>query len=110
MARTAGLRILTLVLQGWPEIQAVNFRGSMGNSFQMGLWNPQNEKHRWRRFPYLKKKQHHHHHYQHHHHKHRPSKDFQHLQQNTNDESDTDTSANDFDSSDSDDEVCTWPP
>ena len=100
MARTAGLRILTLVLQGWPEIQAVNFRGSTGNSFQMGLWNLQNERHRWRRFPYLKKKQHHHHHYQHHHH----------LQQNMNDESDTDMSANVFDSSDSDDEVCTWPP
>ena len=98
MARTAGLRILTLVLQGWPEIQAVNFRGSTGNSFQMGLWNLQNERHRWRRFPYLKKKQHHH------------SKDFQHLQQNMNDESDTDMSANVFDSSDSDDEVCTWPP
>ena len=37
MPRTTGLRILTLVLQGGPEIQAVNFRGSMGNSFQMGL-------------------------------------------------------------------------
>ena len=81
-----------------------------GQQFPDGLMKPTKRKAPWRRFPYVKKKQHHHHHYQHHHHKHRPSKDFQHLQQNMNDESDTDMSANVFDSSDSDDEVCTWPP
>ena len=55
IARTAGLRKLALVLQGGPEIRTVNFClcSSMGNIFQMNLWNLQNERHRWRRILYV---------------------------------------------------------
>ena len=75
---------LTLVLPGGPEIRTVIFClfGSMDISFQMSLWNLQNERYRWRRTPYVTNKHHHHHHYQHHHHKHCTHKDFQHLLQN----------------------------
>ena len=57
IAQTAGLRKLALVLQSGSKIQTVNLClwGSMGNSFQMSLWNLQNERHQWRRIPMLLK-------------------------------------------------------
>ena len=59
------------------QIRTVNLClwSSMGNSFQMSLWNLQNERHRGRRILHVTKK--------YHHHKHRPHSNFQHLLQNT---------------------------
>ena len=82
--RTAGLRNMTLALQGGAEIQTVNLClwSSMGNSFQMSLWNLEKEGHPWRRIPYVTKIHHRHHQY-HHHYKHCAHNDFQRLLQNT---------------------------
>ena len=85
IVRTAGLCKFTLLLQGGPEIRTVIFClwGSMDNSFQMSLWNLQNERYRWRRIPYVTKNHHHHHHYQPHYHNHHDLKNLQHLLQIT---------------------------
>ena len=103
----------------------------MDNSFQMSLWNLQNERHRWRRILYVTKKHYYHHHHHNHlrYHKHRAHKDFQHFLQDTRytlqdgiesdddsftgnegDESDTNTSDNDCDSGSSDEKVYTLLP
>ena len=56
IAWTTGLQKLIIVVQGGPEMWTVNLClcGSMGNSFQMGLWNLINKRQRLHQIPYVK--------------------------------------------------------